>query len=222
MTTNQEFKNTALSALRGNWAKAVLATLVYAVVICLLSGATSLYTLFADPIDVIATLYSPAYWGTTGTSFLLMIFIGLPLAVGFIYSFCALYVYSDSRLVSNSWGYGFKVYWRAIGGTILMQIFVFLWSLLFVIPGIVKAYSYALTPYILVDDPQISVREAIRKSQKLMSGQKFNLFYLQLSFIGWFLLCCITGGIGFLWMVPYYCTSQAVFYRNLRDNCVVD
>lgn len=102
-----------------------------------------------------------------------------------------------------------------------MQIFVFLWSLLFVIPGIVKAYSYALTPYIIVDDPQISVREAIRKSQKLMSGQKFNLFYLQLSFIGWFLLSCITGGIGFLWFIPYYYTSQAVFYRNLRDNCVI-
>ena len=101
---------------------------------------------------------------------------------------------------------------------LLVVVFTFLWSLLFVIPGIVKGYSYALTPYILIDDPQISIRDAVRKSQRMMSGQKFNLFYLQLSFIGWWILSILTGGIGFLWLIPYYTTSMAVFYRNLRDN----
>ena len=124
----------------------------------------------------------------------------------------------DARLLQNIFNYGFKYYGRAIGGMLLVVVFTFLWSLLFVIPGIVKGYSYALTPYILIDDPQISIRDAVRKSQRMMSGQKFNLFYLQLSFIGWWILSIMTGGIGFLWLIPYYTTSMAAFYRNLRDN----
>ena len=120
--------------------------------------------------------------------------------------------------MQNIFNYGFKYYGRTIGGMLLVVVFTFLWSLLFVIPGIVKGYSYALTPYILIDDPQISIRDAVRKSQRMMSGQKFNLFYLQLSFIGWWILSILTGGIGFLWLIPYFTTSMAVFYRNLRDN----
>ena len=148
----------------------------------------------------------------------MMWLVGMPVSVGFYYSFCALYTYSDSRLVQNIFNYGFMYYGRTIGGMLLGVVFTFLWSLLFVIPGIVKGYSYALTPYILIDDPQISIRDAVRKSQRMMSGQKFNLFYLQLSFIGWWILSILTGGIGFLWLIPYFTTSMAVFYRNLRDN----
>ncbi len=211
MTTNQEFKNAALAALKGNWASAVLATLVVSVISCVATGATSLYQ-----------LYNPDEWaglmGMNGGTALLAIFVLLPLAVGFAYAFNALYVYSSADILSNSFGYGFKIYWRAIGGMLLVQIFTFLWALLLVIPGIIKAYSYAMTPYILVDNPELSVREAIRRSQQMMVGQKFNLFWLQLSFIGWFFLACLTGGIGFLWLAPYYQTSQAVFYQNLRNN----
>ena len=101
---------------------------------------------------------------------------------------------------------------------LLVTVFTILWSFLLIIPGIIKAYSYALTPYILVDNPELSPREALRRSQQMMQGQKFNLFYLQLSFIGWWILACFTGGIGFLWLVPYYQTSQAAFYQNLRNS----
>ena len=211
MTTNQEFKNAALAALKGNWAPAVLATLVVSVISCVASGATSLYQLY-NP-DALGTLL-----GLNGGSFLLSVFVIIPLGVGFSYAFNALYVYSNGDVLSNSFGYGFKIYWRAIGGMILVQIFTCLWMLLLIIPGIIKAYSYSMTPYILIDNPELSVREAIRKSQQMMVGQKFNLFYLQLSFIGWFFLACLTGGIGFLWFVPYYQTSQAVFYQNLRNS----
>ncbi len=211
MTTNQEFKNAALAALKGNWAPAVLATLVVSVISCVASGATSLYQLY-NP-DALGTLL-----GLNGGSFLLSVFVIIPLGVGFSYAFNALYVYSNGDVLSNSFGYGFKIYWRAIGGMILVQIFTCLWMLLLIIPGIIKAYSYSMTPYILIDNPELSVREAIRKSQQMMVGQKFNLFWLQLSFIGWFFLACLTGGIGFLWFVPYYQTSQAVFYQNLRNS----
>lgn len=211
MTTNQEFKNAALAALKGSWAPAVLATLVISVISCVVSGSTSLYQ-----------LYNPDAWealmGLNGGSMLLYIFVLIPLGVGATYAFNALYVYSSPDILSNSFGYGFKNYWRTIGGMLLVGVFTFLWSLLLVIPGIIKAYSYSMTPYILIDNPEISVREALRKSQQMMVGQKFNLFWLQLSFVGWFILACLTGGIGFLWLVPYYQTSQAVFYQNLRNN----
>ncbi len=216
MTTNQEFKNAALAALRGNWAAAVLGTLVVAVIACPIVGASSLYELF-NP-DVFAYGVASPLYGISGTTTLLALFVLMPLTVGFTYAFNALYLYSNPNVLSNSFGYGFKIYWRAIGGMFLVQIFTFLWALLLVIPGIIKAYSYAMTPYILVDNPELSVREAIRRSQQMMVGQKFNLFWLQLSFIGWFFLACITGGIGFLWLAPYYQTSQAVFYQNLRNN----
>ncbi len=216
MTTNQEFKNAALAALRGNWTAAVLGTLVVAVIACPIVGASSLYELF-NP-DVFAYGVASPLYGISGTTTLLALFVLMPLTVGFTYAFNALYLYSNPNVLSNSFGYGFKIYWRAIGGMLLVQIFTFLWALLLVIPGIIKAYSYAMTPYILVDNPELSVREAIRRSQQMMVGQKFNLFWLQLSFIGWFFLACITGGIGFLWLAPYYQTSQAVFYQNLRNN----
>ena len=212
MTTNQEFKNSALAVLKGNWFNAVLSSLVFSVVMCIITGASSIAQIFSDPLN------SP-FWGISSTGgFLLLWLVGMPVTVGFNYSFCALYTYSDARLVQNIFNYGFKYYGRAIGGMLLVVVFTFLWSLLFVIPGIVKGYSYALTPYILIDDPQISIRDAVRKSQRMMSGQKFNLFYLQLSFIGWWILSILTGGIGFLWLTPYFTTSMAVFYRNLRDN----
>ena len=218
MTTNQEFKNAALSALRGNWAPAVLAALVYFVLACVVSGATSIYQV-ANPDLFLPGGTAPAgYLGLSGGSFLLSVFLFIPLSVGFANAFNALYVYSNANVLSNTFGYGFKGYWRSIGGMVLVYVFTFLWSLLLIIPGIIKAYSYSLTPYILIDNPELSPREAVRRSQQMMQGQKFNLFYLQLSFIGWSILACLTGGIGFLWLLPYMQTSQAVFYQNIKNN----
>ena len=85
------------------------------------------------------------------------------------------------------------------------------------VPGIVKAYAYAMTPYILVDRPDLSANQAINLSCKMMSGHKFDLFYLQLSFIGWAILCLFTLGIGFLWRLPYYATAQAAFYQDVKS-----
>lgn len=216
MTTNQEFKNAALAALRCNWAPAVLGTLVFMLIAFAAMGPEYVYALYN--VQDFAYGIPSAVSGLSGASRILLIFLIYPLSVGFNYAFNALYVYSSPNILSNSFGYGFKIYWRAIGGMLLVGIFTFLWSLLLIIPGIIKAYSYSMTPYILIDNPELSVREAIRKSQRMMVGQKFNLFYLQLSFIGWFFLACLTGGIGFLWVIPYYQTSQAVFYQNLRNN----
>lgn len=103
---------------------------------------------------------------------------------------------------------------------ILVSIFTILWSLLFVIPGIIKAYSYAMTFYILADHPEMSAKDAIKTSQVMMDGHKMDLFVLELSFIGWYLLCIITFGIAALYVGPYVTASYAAFYEAIKDEKV--
>lgn len=98
---------------------------------------------------------------------------------------------------------------------LLQELYVLLWSLLFVIPGIVASYSYAMAPYILLEDPDCTGSEALRRSKALMDGNKLDLFVLDLSFIGWSILAAMTMGIGSLWLNPYTKASRASFYRNL-------
>lgn len=97
----------------------------------------------------------------------------------------------------------------------LRNLYIVLWSLLLVIPGIIKSFSYAMTPFILADNPQMTAKEAIRRSQEMMDGHKGELFMLGLTFIGWELLNVFTLGIGSLWLNPYMNASYAVFYREL-------
>ena len=101
-------------------------------------------------------------------------------------------------------------------------IFQFLWSLLLVIPGLIKSYSYAMTPYIVNDlvasGQEVHATTAITLSRQLMDGHKWELFVLNLSFIGWYLLSVLTFGIGYIWLVPYEQTTKANFYRRLAGD----
>lgn len=100
---------------------------------------------------------------------------------------------------------------------LLRSVYVFLWSLLFVIPGIYAGYGYAMTPYILLENPNMTANEAITASKQLMDGNRFRLFCLEISFIGWMLLAILfTCGIGILWVVPYMEASFAAFYREIK------
>lgn len=105
---------------------------------------------------------------------------------------------------------------------ILMGIYTFLWSLLFVIPGIVKSYSYAMTNYILIDNPNMTANEAITESRKMMDGHKAELFILDLSFLGWYILSCFTFGILLLYVDPYHMATRAAFYEDLRGPIVTE
>ncbi len=112
---------------------------------------------------------------------------------------------------------GFKDYVRILLTMLLTDIYIFLWSLLFVIPGIIKSYSYSMVPYILRDYPDLSFDEAIEQSMHMMRGFKSKLFMLDLSFIGWAILCVFTLGIGFFWLIPYVYTNHALFYEDLQE-----
>lgn len=100
---------------------------------------------------------------------------------------------------------------------LLRSIYTILWSFLFVIPGIYAAYGYAMTPYVLVENPEMTANEAITKSKEIMYGNRWRLFCLEISFFGWALLVALlTLGIGVLWLKPYMETSFAAFYREIK------
>ena len=98
----------------------------------------------------------------------------------------------------------------------IMLLFTLLWTLLLIIPGIIAVLSYSMTFYILADDNSIGAMEAIDKSKKMMDGYKWKYFCLGLRFIGWSLLCILTLGIGFLWLLPYMQVSMVKFYDDIK------
>ena len=100
----------------------------------------------------------------------------------------------------------------------LRQLFTFLWSLLFVIPGIIKSYEYRMIPFILAENPDTPYKDAFEMSKKMMMGNKWDAFVLDLSFIGWFILTAITCGIlGVFYVNPYKYMTDAELYVALKE-----
>ncbi|MBQ9113186.1 MAG: DUF975 family protein [Clostridia bacterium] len=191
MTANQ-IKIRAWTALTGKWGTYAAMILLYSLIMLVLS------------------LLSIVGIGAIG----ILILVG-PFTVGF--AITALHVARKEEIsVSNMFG-GFKLFGKALALDILNNIFVFLWSLIFYFPGIVKSYSYSMSYYILADNPGMSQAEARRESVRMMRGHKWHLFCLHWSFLGWFMIVVpLTFGIFTFWLVPYMQTANAVFYENLK------
>ena len=146
--------------------------------------------------------------------------IGSLLLIGAIeFGYCA-YLITVTRNKDSDFGKllsGFNRFGDVCITGILKWLYTGLWSLLFVIPGIVKSYSYAMTMYIMQDHPELSGNDAITKSRQMMDGHKFDLFILDLSFIGWYLLGALTFGILIVFYVePYRQVTRTNFYEQLR------
>ncbi|MBC8593229.1 DUF975 family protein [Oscillospiraceae bacterium N12] len=187
MKQNAELRAEARAALGGKWVMAAVATLVFTAV----AGAAS---------------YIP-----------LVGFILVALPLGYGYAMTLLDVVRGGNDVNiGTLFVGFNDFGRIVGTKLLKAIYTFLWSLLLVIPGIVKMYSYAMTDYILRDEPQLANNAAIEKSMSMMDGNKMKLFMLDLSFIGWAILCMFTLGIGYLFLQPYVEASHVAFYEDLK------
>ena len=153
-------------------------------------------------------------------SAVLFTIIGSLLLIGAIeFGYCA-YLITVTRNKDSDFGKllsGFNRFGDVCITGILKWLFTGLWSLLFVIPGIVKSYSYAMTMYIMQDHPELSGNDAITKSRQMMDGHKFDLFILDLSFIGWYLLGALTFGILIIFYVePYRQVTRTNFYEQLR------
>ncbi len=144
-------------------------------------------------------------------SVLITIFLLQPLEVG-----CRKFFIDarENNFDLGDMGTGFSsCYMNVVEIMFKRQFFIFLWSLLFIIPGIVKAYEYRMIPYILAKDPGIPSREAFRRSKQMMTGSKFDAFIFDLSFFGWFLLDAISFGLaGIFYVKPYYYNACAEFY----------
>lgn len=188
MKGNSGLRAEARRALSGNWGDAVVVALVY--------GVVGVGLTFIPFLGDVASLL-----------------ISIPLAYGLAALFLGALRGGEIRV--GKLFDGFNDYGRVLGTMLLMAVYVILWTLLLIVPGIVKAYSYALTPYILKDRPDLKYNGAIEESMRLMNGHKMQRFLLDLSFIGWALLCILTLGIGFLWLTPYAETSRAAFYKDL-------
>jgi uncharacterized membrane protein len=110
----------------------------------------------------------------------------------------------------------FRYFWKAIGLRIYIGFFVFLWTLLLIVPGIIAGYRYSMATYIMAENPEIGIAEAVNMSKEMMKGHKAELFVLELSFFGWAMLGLITFGILLLWVTPYINLAKADFYLCLR------
>jgi len=201
MLTNSEIRKRARAVLEGNWGKGVIATLIYFVITYALSASVSI------PLG-----YN--MWLSNGSS-LLMTILCLPLTWGFAVFFLYLVRGQEKGYETLFDGYKcFKIFMLML----LKCLYIFLWSLLLIVPGIMKALAYDMAEFIMADNPGIDVEDAIHRSRVMMDGHKMKLFLMYLSFIGWGLLCLLTLGFGFLLLVPYIQTSLAVFYQDLKKN----
>ena len=169
--------------------------------------------------DIISPIVSLAMLFTFLFVFLFMIafvtFIGYPIMVGKSRFFIHLRE-EDRTMVTLFSLFKKESYLPVVKTLFLTNLFIFLWSLLFIIPGIIKSYSYRMVPYILSENPTMHYREVLGLSQSMTDGQKFQMFILDLSFIGWILLGTLACGVGVLFVLPYIEATWAQFYFVMR------
>ena len=200
MDSITNYKNRALSALENKWGNFVAITFVYGFII----GITQILSGDKD---------SPAILHLIG---LVLFILALPLTWGFQTLFLGAVRGGEATAKDMFEGYNKELFSRVLTTTLLYYVYVFLWSLLLLIPGCIKSYSYAMTPYILKDNPEMKNNAAIEESMRMMDGHKLELFLLDLSFIGWAILSILTCCIGFLWLVPYMNMARVNFYEDLK------
>lgn len=204
MDSITNYKNRALSALENKWGNFVAITFVYGFII----GITQILSGDKD---------SPAILHLIG---LVLFILALPLTWGFQTLFLGAVRGGEATAKGMFEGYNKELFSRVLTTTLLYYVYVFLWSLLLLIPGCIKSYSYAMTPYILKDNPEMKNNAAIEESMRMMDGHKLELFLLDLSFIGWAILSILTCCIGFLWLVPYMNMARVNFYEDLKKASV--
>ena len=204
MKNLSDYRQAGRTDLSGRWAESAMLSFVACVAFSLVGGGGS----------ILLSMWP--FVSGLGNLFVLLL---LPMSWGYNMAFLA-----NHRRVSNDpfditcLVEGYHDFWRIFSTYFLIVLYIFLWSLLLVIPGIIKSLSYSMTPYILKDRPDLSREAAIEMSMAMMSGRKMDLFLLQLSFIGWGILCIFTLGIGYFWLAPYMNSTYADFYEDVKSD----
>ena len=180
--------------------------------------------------------FSANYWTCVLTTLLLSLVLGLtgclpvvgvlifagPLTIGLNYFYVMNILGRDDLVdVGTPFQTAFTNFGRKLGGFLWMMLFLFLWTLLFYIPGIIKAYSYSMTPYILADCPNVKAKDALKLSMRIMKGHKWELFVMQLSFLGWDILGGFTCGLlNLFYVTPYKYNTYATYYLEVREEAL--
>lgn len=225
MFSREQLKANAKQQLSGNWGMGVAATLIILMITNVISSiffGLSYIPMMVSVIlsggEVDETMALAATWGNP------LYYLGLAasLLVGAIFFYGSAKFYlglsrTNKADISDLFS-AFKLFGKVLCAYLLVTLYTFLWSLLFIIPGIVAAYRYRMVPYLLADNPDIGASEALRQSKTLMQGHKGELFVLDLSFIGWSLLAALTCGIGTLWLTPYMEMTFANYYDALNNS----
>jgi uncharacterized membrane protein len=207
---NSEYKSQAKNQLRGRWIMAVLVILITWILTQAFASRGVNYTWINGQMVRQHTS------GANGFASIISFLIAGPLNLGVALYFSKLMRGQNSQLEDIF--SGFKNFGNAFLLNLLKIIFVFLWSLLLIIPGIIAAISYSMSYYIMNDNPGISSTDALRASKELMRGNKGKYFVFVLSFIGWFILGALALGIGLLWVGAYFNTAKVNFYQDLKRN----
>ena len=209
MKSRKEIKAIAKSAMKEQWGTSIVTILVFIAIV--IAGA-----LISIPFSLRAPLLGMLVLYAT------LFFIDLPLAVNTYGVFIK--IFNRERASAGELFSNFPInYLRKVGGMAWMFLFTLLWSLLLLIPGIIKGLAYSMTPYILADCPNVNAKEALKLSMRMTHGHKLDLFILGLSFIGWFLLSMLTFGIlSIVFVNPYMYTTYSGFYVELRDKALAN
>ncbi len=186
---NMQLMTNARELLRGRWGDAIAACIVFWAILVIL-----------NIIPVVGGIASLVITG--------------PLSLG-LYLFFIPYVRRETPRIAVVFE-GFKTFLDSFIAYLLMLVFIILWSLLLIVPGIIAAISYTMTFLIMAENPGTDGNEAIKKSKEMMNGYKWKYFCLMCRFIGWFLLCVITFGIAGIWVGPYWVTSKVLFYEDIK------
>lgn len=216
MFTASQIRANARKTMQGQYWTIVLALLIFSAFSALTATSGLNFQIGDIKVELIPKQITDV---TSSMSGIYTILVLAPLNMGL----CAL-ILGISRVnegkVGDIFSKGFTSnYGNVILAQLLMSVLIFLWSLLLIVPGIIKAYAYSMTPYILADNPNMKAYEAMKYSEKIMMGHKARLFTLMLSFIGWFILSALTCGILYVFYVgPYYKTAMAEFYRSIVES----
>ena len=221
----KEIKRNARAALSANYWPVVGIVFLGGVISNILSIISILPTyisMFSQILTYGVVLYSPATSGFSTFLNILGMFVSILIEVGIAYF--AYRVYRGDRPEVGDLFVAFKngQFGRVLGGMVLMSIKIMLWTLLLVIPGIIKGYEYFMVPYLLADRPDLSIKECFKVSKQMTNDHKFDIFVLQLSFFGWAILGGMTLGIlDLFYVVPYMTLAEAGAYDFLkRTRCV--
>lgn len=223
MWTRAELKERAKAVLKTNYWKAFIVALVMVCLGCDSSGSNSgikegqncYHHMELDQLGFILITV-----GSIATIIMLIAwFVGHIIEVGGKKFFIKA---AEGETNMGYLGYGFKSnsYWDIFKTMFFCRLIIFLWTLLLIIPGIVKGYAYRMVPYILADNPNIGTKRAMELSDEMTRGQKWDIFVLDLSFIGWYILGAIALGIGTLFVRPYDYATNAELYLVLREDAL--